>query len=50
MVEITDIFEIKDFSIYYGDFMAVKNITLNIEANKITAINRTFRLREIYSS
>ncbi|NCO66960.1 MAG: phosphate ABC transporter ATP-binding protein [Nitrospirae bacterium CG_4_10_14_0_8_um_filter_41_23] len=38
MVEITDIFEIKDFSIYYGDFMAVKNITLNIEANKITAI------------
>lgn len=32
------IFEIKDFSIFYGDFTAVKNVTLNIEANKITAI------------
>ncbi len=38
MVENTHIFEIKDFSIYYGDFMAVKKITLNIESNKITAI------------
>ena len=38
MVENQSIFEIKDFSIYYGDFMAVKNITLNIESNKITAI------------
>jgi phosphate transport system ATP-binding protein len=38
MVENKHIFEMKDFSIYYGDFMAVKNITLNIEFNKISAI------------
>ncbi|MBM4145515.1 MAG: phosphate ABC transporter ATP-binding protein [Nitrospira sp.] len=38
MVDDRHIFEIKDFSIYYGDFMAVKNINLNIETNKITAI------------
>ncbi len=38
MVENKNIFGIKDFSIYYGDFMAVKNITLDIDANKITAI------------
>jgi phosphate transport system ATP-binding protein len=38
MVENNNIFEIKNFSIYYGDFMAVKNVTLSIESNKITAI------------
>jgi phosphate transport system ATP-binding protein len=38
MVDDRYIFEIKDFSIYYGDLMAVKNIHLNIETNKITAI------------
>jgi len=38
MVEDKNIFEIKDFNIYYGDFMAVKNIALNIEINRITAI------------
>lgn len=38
MVEETLIFEIKDFSIYYGDFMAVKTVNLHIEAHKITAI------------
>ncbi len=38
MVEKKHIFEIKDFSIYYGAFMAVKTITLNIESNRITAI------------
>ena len=38
MVENKEIFEIEDFSIYYGDFMAVKNISLTIGANKITAI------------
>jgi len=38
MVENKNIFGIKAFSIYYGDFMAVKNITLDIEASKITAI------------
>lgn len=38
MVENTHIFEIKDFSIFYGNFVAVKNIMLNIEVNNITAI------------
>jgi phosphate transport system ATP-binding protein len=38
MVGNKNIFEIKDFSIYYGDFLAVKNIALNIEINRITAI------------
>ena len=38
MVEKTPIFAIQDFSIYYGDFMAVKTVNLNIESNKITAI------------
>jgi phosphate transport system ATP-binding protein len=38
MVEHKSIFEIKNFSIFYGDFMAVKNVMLNIESNKITAI------------
>ena len=38
MVKNNHIFEIKDFSIFYSDFMAVKNIILNIEVNKITAI------------
>ncbi len=38
MVENKHIFEIKDFSIYYGNFMAVKKVNLNIEAHKITAI------------
>jgi phosphate transport system ATP-binding protein len=38
MVENKGIFEIEDFSIYYGDFMAVKNIRLTIGANRITAI------------
>jgi phosphate transport system ATP-binding protein len=33
-----NIFEIKDFSIYYGDFLAVKNVALNIGINRITAI------------
>lgn len=32
------IFEINNFSIFYGDFMAVKNVNLHIEKNKITAI------------
>ena len=38
MVENQHVFEIKDFNIYYRNFMAVKNINLNIEINKITAI------------
>jgi phosphate transport system ATP-binding protein len=35
---VKNIFEIKDFNIYYGNFLAVKKIDVNIEANKITAI------------
>lgn len=38
MVENKNIFEIRDFSIYYGDFLAVKNIKLDIQASRITAI------------
>jgi len=38
MVEPKNIFEIKDFSIYYSSLMAVKRVTLRIETNKITAI------------
>jgi len=38
MVENKHVFEIKDFNIYYRNFMAVKNINLNIEINKITAV------------
>lgn len=38
MVANKNIFEIKDLSIFYGDFMAVKNVMLTIESNKITAI------------
>src|SRR3990170_3723833 len=38
MVDMEKIFEMKDFSIYYGSLMAVKRVTLGIEANKITAI------------
>lgn len=37
-MENNDIIRIKDFSIFYGDFNAVKNVTLNIEAHKITAM------------
>lgn len=32
------IFKIKDFNIFYGNFMAVKSVALNIEVNKISAI------------
>jgi phosphate transport system ATP-binding protein len=38
MVENNSIFEIRNFNIFYGDFLAVKNVTLNIETHKITAI------------
>lgn len=37
-MENNDVIKIKDFSIFYGDFNAVKNVTLNIEAYKITAM------------
>lgn len=30
-------FKVKNLNLYYGDFYALKNIDLNIEANKITA-------------
>lgn len=38
MVEEKNIFGIREFSIYYGDFTAVKDVNLDIETNKITAI------------
>jgi phosphate transport system ATP-binding protein len=33
-----NMFELKDFSVLYGDFEAVRKVSLNIEANKITAM------------
>ena len=38
MVELINIFEMKDLSIYYSSLIAVKRVTLGIETNKITAI------------
>ncbi|MFZ5906433.1 MAG: phosphate ABC transporter ATP-binding protein PstB [Nitrospirota bacterium] len=38
MVESNGIFDIRDFSIHYGDFTAVRNVTMHIEAGRITAI------------
>ena len=32
------VFEIKDFSVYYGDVQAVQAVNLDIESNKITAL------------
>jgi phosphate transport system ATP-binding protein len=37
-MENNDVIKIKDFSIFYGDFNAVKNVTLNIDAHKVTAM------------
>lgn len=33
-----NIFEVRDFSVYYGSLQAVKKVNLNVETNKITAI------------
>lgn len=33
-----NIFEIRDFSVYYGSLQAVKKVNLNVEIHKITAI------------
>lgn len=38
MVESNGVFDIRDFSIHYGDFTAVRNVTMHIEAGRITAI------------
>jgi phosphate transport system ATP-binding protein len=38
MVESNAIFELRNFSIHYGDFTAVRNVTVDIEASKISAI------------
>ncbi len=38
MVEEKNIFEIKNFNVWYGDFQAVKDVNLNISSNRITAI------------
>ncbi len=38
MVKENHIFEIGNFSIYYGDLSAVSDISMNIQENKITAI------------
>ena len=33
-----NILKVKDLSFYYGDFQALKDISLDIEANKVTAL------------
>ncbi len=33
-----NLFQIKDFSVLYGDVIAVRKTTLNVETNKITAM------------
>lgn len=38
MIKNTNIFEIKNFNIWYGNIQAIKDINLNITSNKITAI------------
>jgi len=38
MVESDNVFEIINFSIWYGDFQAVKDVNMSIKINKITAI------------
>ena len=38
MVDNRYIFELSKFSVYYGDFRAVNHISINYQANKITAI------------
>lgn len=32
-----EIIKIDDFSVYYGDFKAIKNVSMSIEENKVTA-------------
>jgi phosphate transport system ATP-binding protein len=34
----SNVFEMRDFSIFYGSFMAVKNVSVNLDAYRITAI------------
>jgi phosphate transport system ATP-binding protein len=34
----TNVIEIRDFSIFYGSFLAVKRVSLDIEVNRITAL------------
>ncbi len=38
MVEGNAIFEIKNFNVNYGDFTAVKAVTMDVDSNRITAI------------
>ncbi len=35
---LTNMFDLKDFSVLYGDFEAVRKVSLNMEVNKITAM------------
>ena len=41
-------FTIKNLDLYYGDAHTLKNITMDIEANKNHCIDLTFRLWEIH--
>ena len=40
--------DVKHLNIYYGDFLAVEDVNINIEANKVTAFDRAVRLRQVH--
>lgn len=39
---------IRDLNIFYGDFLAVKDVNMDIEPRSITAPYRSFWLRQIH--
>ena len=43
-------FDISHLNLHYGDFHALKDVNMKIEANKIHCIYRTFRMWKIYIS
>lgn len=43
-----DKFCIQNMNLYYGDFHALKEVSMNIPANEITAFIWAFRLRQIH--
>lgn len=43
-------FSVKDLSLYYGDFKALKNINMEIQENEDHCVHRAFRLRQIHLS
>jgi len=40
--------DVKNENIYYGDFLAVKDVNVTIEPKSVTALIRSLRLREVH--